>query len=116
MNVAHPKVYADFQNADPLGRLRLNCIGTLQDLSRQQVQLAEGLVLTLYADDADAQGRPEELQAEGRVTYSPEERCWVATIDWTAIRHVPQEFGAEVNGSPAHAKDGVKGDRTFASD
>jgi hypothetical protein len=27
-----PKVYADFQNADSQGRLRLNCLGTVEDL------------------------------------------------------------------------------------
>jgi hypothetical protein len=38
-----PKVFADFHNADPKGRLRLNCIGTVEDLSRQQVILQEGV-------------------------------------------------------------------------
>ena len=32
-----PKVYADFHNADPQGRLRLNCIGTTEDLARHNV-------------------------------------------------------------------------------
>ena len=37
-----PRIYADFHNADPKGRLRLNCIGTMEDLSRQQVELPRG--------------------------------------------------------------------------
>jgi len=82
-----PRIYADFQNADPEGRIRLNCAGTLQDLARQQIQLEEGLVMTLYADDADASGKPDELCVTGVAQYSHEEGIWVAAIDWTAIRH-----------------------------
>jgi hypothetical protein len=88
------KVYADFQNLDDANRLRLTCAGTLQDLARQGIQLQEGLVLTLYSDDADDQGQPDELRAEGVVHYDTDGQCWVATIDWTAIRHASQEEGA----------------------
>ncbi len=88
-----PRVYADFQNADAKGRLRLNCIGTVKDLARQQIQLQPGLSLTLYSDDADAQGHEDELQVAGTVEYSAEEQCWVALIDWTASRHA-SELGA----------------------
>lgn len=63
--MVQPKIYADFQNADSQGRLRLNCVGTLEDLAQQHVQLREGLCLTLYADDLDDQGRPDELLVEG---------------------------------------------------
>lgn len=83
----NPKVYADFQNADSLGRLRLNCIGTLEDLARQQVQLREGLVLTVYSDDVNPYREVDELTVEGVVAFSEAENCWVADIEWTAIRH-----------------------------
>lgn len=82
-----PRVYADFNNADPKGRLRLTCVGTINDLSRLGVQLREGLVLTVYMDDADHQGQPDDMEAVGVVEYSPDEHCWVARIDWEAIRH-----------------------------
>ena len=74
-----PKVYADFHNADPQGRLRLNCIGTARDLSRYQVCLVDGLVLTVTR---------EELEVDGTVRYSDEENGWVAEIDWQAIRRL----------------------------
>jgi hypothetical protein len=96
--MAETKVYADFQNADVKGRVRLNCAGTMQDLARQQTSLRMGLVLTLYADDADAQGRPDELEVQGVVEYSDEERCWVAVIDWNAIRHASENGGDARNG------------------
>ena len=80
--MSRPLIYADFQNADIQGRLRLNCIGTIRDLSRQSVALQHGLELTLY---------DEELEAEGVVLFSPDEHLWVAAIDSQAIR--PREEG-----------------------
>jgi hypothetical protein len=71
-----PSIYADFNNADPSGRLRLNCIGTIEDLARQGIHLREGLRLTLH---------DEELEVEGEVHFSPEEHLWVAEIDWNAV-------------------------------
>jgi len=56
-----PKVYADFQNADASGRLRLNCVRTSEDLAQQRISLREGMVLTLCSDDLDAKGQLDEL-------------------------------------------------------
>ena len=83
-----PRVYGDFHNADTLGRVRLNCIGTTKDLAQQQVALHEGLILTLYSDDADERGHPDDLEVLAVVEYSSAEGCWVARIDWSAIGHV----------------------------
>ena len=80
--MSNPRVYADFHNADIQGRLRLNCVGTVEDLACQQIVLRDGLLLTLYS---------EELEVEGRVRYSTQENLWVAVIDWDSIR----EGGAE---------------------
>lgn len=77
-----PRVYADFHNADALGRLRLNCAGTARDLAQQHIELHDGLRLTVYSED---------LEADGRAQYSPEEKLWVAVIDWNAIRESEDE-------------------------
>ena len=71
-----PRVYADFHSADEKGRLRLNCVGTVQDLSQQRIVLEEGLLLTLYSED---------LYVEGRVHFSADESIWVAVINWDAV-------------------------------
>lgn len=89
------RVYADFHNADPQGRLRLNCVGSIQDLSRQQVELREGLRLTIYSED---------LEVEGQVQYSTEENLWVAVIDWNAIREIESESNLLQNQSEARRK------------
>lgn len=89
--MAHPRIYADFQNLDDFNRLRLTSAGTLQDLERQGIRLQEGLVFTFYTDDADDEDQPDELRVEGVVQYDQEAQCWVGTIDWAAIRHASDE-------------------------
>lgn len=91
-----PKVYADLQNADMLGRLRLNCIGTTEDLARQAIALHDGMSLTFYSDDVDEDGRLDEMLVDGIVSFSKEEKCWVATIDRSAIHHASDERSARV--------------------
>lgn len=85
-----PKVYADFHNADANGRLRLNCAGTMEDLDRQAITLRDGMSLSLYSDDLDARGQLDELLVDGIVSFSEEEHCWVAAIDWSAIHHASE--------------------------
>ncbi|MCU0549974.1 MAG: hypothetical protein MUC48_11555 [Leptolyngbya sp. Prado105] len=75
------RVFVDFHNADEQGRLRLNCIGTIEDLARQQEDLENGQRLTLYSED---------LEVDGVVQFSEDEKVWVATIDWNQIRQVDQ--------------------------
>jgi hypothetical protein len=77
----NPRIFADFQNADLQGRLRLNCIGTIEDLSRQGTKLINGENLLIYS---------EELEADAVVAYSNEEKIWVASIDWDNIRAVAE--------------------------
>jgi hypothetical protein len=95
--MAAPRIYADFQNADSQGRLRLICAGTTHDLERQQIKLAAGLAVTLYADDADDEGRPDDIEASGVVEYSEDEQCWVARIDWSAIHHASSARFPQLN-------------------
>ena len=73
------RVFADFHNADPRGRVRLNCVGTVKDLAGQKISLRDGQSLVLYSED---------LEVDGVVQYSKQENLWVAVIDWDAIREV----------------------------
>jgi sporulation protein YlmC with PRC-barrel domain len=54
-------------------------VGTISDLSRQNMKLQQGQLLTLYSED---------LEVDGVVQYSDEENIWVAVIDWNEIREV----------------------------
>jgi len=71
------RVFADFNNRDPQGRVRLNTEGTLRDVNRQGIRLEDGLELTIADDD---------LEAEGIVRFSEEEGLWVVEVKWSAVR------------------------------
>jgi hypothetical protein len=86
-----PRVYADFHNLDDANRVRLTCSGTQRDLDRQGIQLRDGLQLTLYTDDEDDDGRPDALLADATARFDRDQECWVAEVDWTALRHESDE-------------------------
>jgi hypothetical protein len=71
------RVFADFNN----GYLRLNCIGTIDDLASQKIELEDGQALTFYSED---------LEVDGIVEYSLLENIWVAVIDWNNIRQTEE--------------------------
>jgi hypothetical protein len=85
------RIYADFHNLDDSNRLRLTCAGTKADLERLGIELQEGLVLTFYMDDADDQGRPDELRVEGVVHFDEDRQSWIADVDWSRARHESEE-------------------------
>ena len=74
-----PTLFSDFMNADAQGRLPLNCVGTVEDLTSQGIELAEGLSVIL----SDG-----EIEVDAELAYSTEENVWVGIIDWGAIRHL----------------------------
>ncbi|NJL37106.1 MAG: hypothetical protein HC840_28040 [Leptolyngbyaceae cyanobacterium RM2_2_4] len=79
--VENPRVFIDFHNADAQGRLRLNCIGTIEDLAFQKIELQAGQHLVLYSED---------LEVDGIIEYSQSEHLWVVVIDWDEIREVEE--------------------------
>jgi hypothetical protein len=72
------KVFADFNNADSKGRVRLNTRGALYDLQNANIILEEGFEVLL--DDEDS------LSMKGIIEYSEEERIWVARVDWNMLK------------------------------
>ncbi len=75
MTMEYPKkIFADFNNADKKGRVRLTTAGTLTDLRKFGLKLEAGLELLL--DDE------EGLSTVGIVELSEEENIWVARINW----------------------------------
>ncbi|TFF38508.1 hypothetical protein [Mucilaginibacter psychrotolerans] len=67
-------IFADFNNADMQGRVRLNTRGTFEDIKTFNIDLRPGLNVVL--DDKD------ELTIEGVLEFSEEENIWVAKINW----------------------------------
>lgn len=81
--MSYPRIWADFHNADEQSCLRLNCVGTIEDLSHQNIKLQNGQLLTLYS---------EELEVDGVVQYSEEESIWVVAIDWKLLKQVEDKL------------------------
>ena len=74
------KIYADFNNADRHGRLRLATRGSEEDIRAKNLELLNGMKIIVYDD---------ELSAEAEVVFSEEENIWVAKIDWWQTIHKP---------------------------
>ena len=87
----HSHLYADFQNVDPEVRIRLNTIGTLEDLARQGGTLARGQSVELYTDDEESE---RGLTISGTVEFSESESIWVASVDWSHLVRNSQAVGA----------------------
>ncbi|MGD0368963.1 MAG: hypothetical protein ABSA94_16025 [Acidobacteriaceae bacterium] len=76
---AIPRIYADFNNCDRSGRVRLNTVGTFADLNRLGISLQEGAEL-MVSDS--------ELEVEAVTTFSAEESIWVAEFNIHRLRDV----------------------------
>ena len=74
-----PTIFADFQNADEQGRIRLNTRGAQRDIEQLSPALTAGMSLT-FSDG--------ELEVDGEAEFSEEEHVWVARIDWSKIRYL----------------------------
>ena len=83
----HPRIYADFNKQDSDGRLVLTCAGTYRDLRHAGLVLKDGLELVFYADDADEQGKPDDLEVEGVVQFDDKTKRWVGVFDPRNLRH-----------------------------
>ena len=70
-----PRVFADFNNADHLGRVRLNTVGASDDIQRNGIVLTNGMQVTLYDGELIIVGTVRFDDAEG----------WVAEIDWSLL-------------------------------
>lgn len=82
MSSKTPRIFADFNNCDRLGRVRLNTVGTAEDLNRLRLELSEGTALVVT---------DSELETEAVATYSEDEKMWVAKIDPTKVRSLPPQ-------------------------
>ena len=67
--------------------LELTCRGTIDDLARLGIELTEGLEAVFYMDDADEEGKSDELEADGVVHFDKAANHWIARIDMRSIRH-----------------------------
>lgn len=82
-----PRIWVDFMKTDDSRRIALTTFGTRQDLTKYGIALREGMVLHVYSDDVDENGRPDNLLAEGVVHFDAVRKRWVLAIDWNRLVH-----------------------------
>ncbi len=81
------RIWIDFLKTDDAGRLLLSARGTVADLERDGVRLQDGLVLEVYGDDADDDGKPDDLVATGIVRRDEQIGRWVLELDRSTLTH-----------------------------
>ncbi len=86
------RIYADFngleRSADS-GKsfVPLDTYGSLCDLARAKIILANGTRLTIYSDSSHT----EDLEVDAVARFDGEFNCWVAEFDDDEIRDVPTQ-------------------------
>lgn len=90
-----PRVYADFMKLDDLDRLILITIGSRNDLLKLGTQLKSGMAVVFYDDDANEDGEPDDLEADGTLLYDHAAGHWVGVYDRSSLRHASDRIARQ---------------------
>lgn len=94
------KLWADFNASSDFG-LRLNCLGTIKDLERQNLNLEEGMELLLWDEDYNDQNERDDLIVKATARYNSKLSIWEGEFDWEEIKN---ESEIENNDTTTQAK------------
>ena len=72
------RIYADFNNCEENGKVRLNTNGSLGDLFRVKKQIHAGMPVWLY---------DEEFEVESKLEYDKKWKIWMGDPHWSTIRY-----------------------------
>lgn len=71
-------IYADFNNCEENGNVRLNTNGSLNDLFRMKSKIHTGMFAWLY---------DEEFKVEAKLEYDGKWKIWLGEPNWSTIRY-----------------------------
>lgn len=72
------RIYADFNNCEEGGKVRLNTNGSLNDLSQVKGKIEQGMFVWLY---------DEEFEVLTKLEYHPKWKIWLGEPNWSTIRY-----------------------------
>jgi hypothetical protein len=75
-------IYVDFHCTTPAGTVRLNTIGSMEDLNSTGIVLKQGVEVRSYS---------EEFEVSGGVEFLKEEHIWVARYNGRNVERYPQK-------------------------
>lgn len=70
------RIYADFNDCDEEGRVRLNTVGSLRDIKQHENILEEGMKVLLFMKD--------EFEVYGTLAF---EEIWLGIPDFSTMRY-----------------------------
>ncbi|MCZ6681058.1 MAG: hypothetical protein O7E52_27880 [Candidatus Poribacteria bacterium] len=82
-------IYADFNNCEENGKVRLNTNGSLSDLSEVNDKIHPDMSVWLY---------DEEFEVEAKLEYNQKWKIWLGAPNWSTIRYFNDSL-------PIHASD-----------
>ena len=68
-----------------------------------------GAALNFYMDDANEAGQRDDLLVDGMVRHDEAGQGWVATVDWTAVRHASDDAARNGSGKAAESQPAGQG-------
>ena len=71
-------------------RAPLVCRGTADDLARLEIELHDGMLVTLYEPEVDEHGNPGYLEVDAVIRRDRSDKYWVGEFDFAEIRYVPE--------------------------
>jgi hypothetical protein len=80
MSAAIIRIYCDWNRGIDDTHYDLGCVGSVEDLTKNEHALKEGLRVILY--------QTAELEAEGVLEFDAEKKRWIGVPDWSTIRYL----------------------------
>jgi len=80
------RIYADFNNRNEDGFVRLTVVGSERDLTKYETSLTEGINVILY---------DEELEIDATLKRDPRLNIWLGVPDWTTRRDLDSNSTSE---------------------
>ena len=96
------RIYHDFNNLEgnepydanksQTVRAPLVCRGTADDLERLQIELHDGMLVTLYQpDDVDKHGNPDCLEVDAVIRHSAKGDHWVGEFTFSQLCYASEK-------------------------